>query len=418
MSRNLKALIAIPTYNHGATIHGVVKGVLSQISARRPAAGDVELARTVLVVDDGSEIPVAGRLAGLPNVQVLRHEKNQGKGAAILTALDEAAKIGASHLITLDADAQHNPEDIPKFLAAIKDAPTALLVGERDFTAANVPGSSKFGRWFSNFWLRVHTGCKLGDSQSGFRAYPVDFIRMLTLRERRYAFEVEVLVESAWAGLPLGDVPIEVFYPKREERVSHFKAFADNARISLLNTRLTMRCLVPWPHKTLVEKPENGEGGKAANVSVIRPLQSIRMLLKTGVPPKEVGMSAALGVLVGALPLFGVQTVTVLALAGYLRLNKLAALAANQLCMPPIAPALAIEIGYFIRHGRFLTEVSLEVLGKQAHLRLFEWLLGGLLLGPALAVIVGLSAYFLAMGVNHNLRALANHNPKDHDARK
>ena len=189
-------LVAVPLYNHGATVSDVVQRCLKQ----HPH---------VLVVDDGSSDGGAHNLADLP-IALLSHEVNRGKGEAILTAADYARQHGFSHIVTIDADAQHHPEDLPLFFAAITTEPLAIYVGLRDFDTVNIPNSSRFGRQFSNFWLRVETGCKLGDVQSGYRAYPVQVLDHLTFTDQRYSFEVEVLVKASWAGVPLHDVPIQV----------------------------------------------------------------------------------------------------------------------------------------------------------------------------------------------------------------
>ena len=97
---------------------------------------------------------------------------------------------------------------------------------------ADTPGVSRFGRRFSNFWLKAATGVSLPDSQSGFRAYPVAVLRALECSGRRYEYEVEILVRAAWAGLALDSVDISVHYDAPENRVSHFKPFLDNLRIS------------------------------------------------------------------------------------------------------------------------------------------------------------------------------------------
>ena len=112
--------------------------------------------------------------------------------------------------------------------------------------------------------------------------------------------------------------------------------------------------------------------------------------------PARLGAAGALGVFLGALPLIAFHTVAILFTAGFLRLNKIGAVAASQLCMPPLVPALCIEVGYFMRHGRFLTEISLETLGYQALERIYEWLIGSLLLAPALAALVGGVVYVMA----------------------
>ena len=368
-----RLLVAIPVYNHGQTLRDVVERTL----AVHP---------DVLVVDDGSTDGGCATLQGLP-VRVLRHERNLGKGRAIMTAAREADRLGMTHLATIDSDGQHDPADLTNFLRLLRSEPEALVVGTRRF-GPDVPGSSRFGRSFSNFWLRVQTGVSLGDTQSGFRVYPVAVLLQLPLRETGYSFEIEVLVRASWAKVPLRDVEISVIYPP--DRVSHFQMLRDNVRASLLNARLTMRTILPWPHRPLVL-------GTPSGVTALHPLRAIRALLSENSTPRELALASALGVFIGTLPIFGIHTVAILIAAAFLRLNRLAAVTASQVTMPPLVPALAVEVGHFMRYGEFLTEFSMRTLGTEGLDRLWEWLLGSLLLGPLFALIAGLVTYVLAV---------------------
>ncbi len=388
-----RLLVVVPVYNHGATLRQVVEGVLA-------------IHPEVLVVDDGSTDSGLEQIADLP-VQVRVHQTNQGKGAAIRTAAEAAAAFGATHIVTIDADAQHDPGDLPIFFDALRNHPLAVIVGVRDFATANVPRASRFGRWFSNFWLRVQTGRKLLDTQSGFRAYPTAVFEHLKFTETRYAFEVEVLVRSAWAGLDLLDVPVRVHYPPAQQRISHFRAFMDNARISWLNTRLTLRSMLPWPHHRIIQRTQ-GSAADSAAISVIRPIQSLKILLRDAVTPSGLAKAAFLGVFLGTLPLVGIHTMAILFTAGYLGRNRVVAVAASQLCMPPLVPALCIEVGHYLRHGSFLTEFTIQTLGHQAPARLWEWVLGSLVLAPILASLVAgatfMTAHFLLLSIRRNAK--------------
>jgi len=379
-----KIFVAVPVYNHAATLRQVVEGLLRHH-------------QQVLVVDDGSSDDVTAAIADLP-IELLQHQRNLGKGAALRTAAAWGLELGMRHMVTIDADGQHDPDDLPRFLDEIEKHPQALIVGHRDFAQASIPGSSRFGRQFSNFWLRVQTGRQLKDSQSGFRAYPLMIFEHLNFWTRRYNFEVEVLVRSAWAGLELRDLDIAVYYPPGDERISHFRGFMDNWRLTLLNTHLTLRSIVPWPHRKIIEHPV-GEAGELKTVSVIHPLRSIRQLLQENSSPQRLAVAAGVGVLLGTLPLLFSHTIVILMVCGFFRLNKVAAVSSSQLCMPPIVPALCIELGYYMRHGHWLTELSLQTLGYQALQRLYEWFLGSLLLAPLLALLVGGLTLLLAQAV-------------------
>ncbi len=348
----------------------------------------------LLVVDDGSTDSGADVLDGI-HVPVVRHPENRGKGAAIQTAAREARRMGMTHIITLDADGQHDPADIPLFIPEIMENPEAVIVGNRRLSGSGAPFSSRFGRSFSNFWFRVQTGLKVRDTQCGFRAYPIFALNDLTLYEKRYSFEVEVLVKAAWAGLSLKNVDVSVHYPPKKSRVSHFRPFMDNLRISLLNTRLTARALVPWPHPQILEK-----GCPHARITPLHPIRSLKTLLKQNLTPGKAAVSGALGVFLGTLPAIGFHTLLILTVAGYFRLNRMTALAASQLCAPPLVPALCIEAGHYLRHGRFLTEISLETLGHQGLQRLLEWGLGSVLLAPLLGAVIGAGIYLIAVGIS------------------
>ncbi len=369
-AEKIKPLIVIPVYNHAATLREVVDRTLR-------VCGDI------LVVDDGSTDGSTEAINGL-QVRLIRHDKNMGKGAAILTAVEEARKFGMTHIITIDADGQHDPADVKFFMPVIEKEPLAIVVGKRGFNVENVPFSSRFGRVFSNFWLRVQTGYSLKDTQSGFRAYPIALFDKLRLYDRHYSFEIEVLVKAAWAGIALKEVDISVHYPEREMRVSHFRPFMDNLRLTILNTRLTVRALLPLPHRRFVETADND-----IKVSILHPVESLKVLLKRNVSPERLAASGGLGVFLGAFPLIACQALVILASANYLRLNKYAALATSQICNPPIVPALCIETGYLIRHGRFLTEISLKTLGYQGLERILEWIIGAFVLGPLMGLITG-----------------------------
>ncbi|WP_420251010.1 MULTISPECIES: DUF2062 domain-containing protein [unclassified Maridesulfovibrio] len=377
----VKPLIVIPVYNHGATLREVARRALNY--------GEV------LIIDDGSTDGGSDKVRDL-DLTVVSHSENLGKGQAILTAADKARELGKTHIITIDADGQHFPEDLPIFLEAIEQSPEAIFVGSRNFEGQNVPGASKFGRSFSNFWLRVQTGIKLSDVQSGFRAYPLEIFSVVNTSETRYAFEVEILVKSAWAGYELKDLPIEVHYPSPDERVSHFDAIKDNVRISLLNTKLTMRSFMPVPHRQY-DKDKDGK------ITPIHPLRSLRILLSKDETPLNLAIAGAMGMLLGTLPLIAMHSIAILFLCSFFRLSKITGLAVSQLCIPPLVPALCIEVGHYMRYNQFLTEISLQTLGYEALDRFYEWVLGSLVLGPSFAAIIGITIYIMAFTIKRFL---------------
>ena len=217
----------IPVFNHSETVKKVVEGAALFFDNR------------VVIVDDGStDANIAEILNGM-DITVLTHKHNCGKGEALRTGAEYVGEQGGKYIITLDADGQHNPADIAKFIPHITEDADNIIIGTRHFDSEHVPERSKFGRKFSNFWINFETGADVHDSQSGFRGYPTELLTDKKFASGHYAFETEILVRGVWSGLKIVNVDISVFYPERGKRITHFRPFLDNLRISLLHSRLT-----------------------------------------------------------------------------------------------------------------------------------------------------------------------------------
>lgn len=238
--RQHKACVVMPTYNNGTTLHDVVERVLG-------FCGDV------IVVDDGCTDNSMEVLQGFgDSITIVVYGRNRGKGYALKRGFEKAVQMGYDYALTIDSDGQHFPEDIPLFAEALEAHPEALIVGSRNLNHENMPSQSTFANKFSNFWFRVQTGINLPDTQTGFRLYPLRHMPNLGLLTSRYEAELELLVFSAWRGTDLVPVKINVFYPKAEERVSHFRPFWDFFRISVLNTFLCfIAVFYGWPARLI-----------------------------------------------------------------------------------------------------------------------------------------------------------------------
>ena len=220
--------VLIPTYNNAGTVGHVVTETLKYCD-------------NVIVVNDGSTDGTAEILAGIEGIDVVGYAKNCGKGTALKRGFKHARERGFKYAITMDSDGQHYPEDIELFAKAIVENPGSLIVGKRDLSDVDIKGSSTFANKFSNFWFFVQTGQYLADTQTGYRAYPLDKLHWLSLLTSRYEAELELLAFASWNGVRIVSIPINVYYPPRAERVTHFKPGLDFTRISILNTVL---CLV------------------------------------------------------------------------------------------------------------------------------------------------------------------------------
>ncbi len=224
--------VIIPTYNNETTIVDVVNRTLVQCS-------------DVIVVCDGCTDATASKLSEIQDIHIVSLPHNQGKGAALTVGFRKAKDLGYSFAITLDADGQHFPEDIPAMLSANKNHSDAIIVGSRkNLDKAERSAGSKFANSFSNFWFAVQTGHYIDDTQTGYRLYPLKQLYWLPLITSRYEAELELLVYASWNGVKITTVPVNVYYPTREERVSHFRPAYDFTRISILNTILCVFALI------------------------------------------------------------------------------------------------------------------------------------------------------------------------------
>jgi len=208
-------IIAIPCYEGAAHIGRVVT------EAR--ASG-----LPVLVVDDGSSDD-SGARAEAAGAVVIRHAVNQGKGAALASAFAWAQKEGATAMLTLDADGQHNPAEISKLVAAHEATPNALVIGVRSFDPTRMPQRSRIGNRISTWWISRFAGRVYHDTQSGFRVYPRSLVEHGHLHTRHFETETELLLLAAKQNLPLVEVPIETIYA--DGRVTHFHGFRDTLRV-------------------------------------------------------------------------------------------------------------------------------------------------------------------------------------------
>ena len=226
--------VIVPTYNNDKTIVDVLRRIQAYT-------------HNIIVVNDGSTpetmetLTVAFDASELP--EIVDYTPNRGKGYALMRGFRRALELGYRHAVTIDSDGQHFPEDIPAIMDCHSANKGALVVGSRNLTADNMPSKNTFANKFSNFWFRLQTGIPLEDTQSGYRLYPLEAINLRWPITPRYEAELELLVFSAWRGVPVVSVPVRVYYPPEGERVSHFRPFWDFFRISVLNSILTFGAL-------------------------------------------------------------------------------------------------------------------------------------------------------------------------------
>ncbi|MCP4694584.1 MAG: DUF2062 domain-containing protein [Desulfobacterales bacterium] len=346
----------------------------------------------VLVVD-GADI--AGEMTG-SDVHLVSRPGTPGRGEVVRAGIEAAHEMGATHLVVLDPGMGDDPDDFNRFPPLIRESPDAVIVGARDFQSNTASGRAPAGGRIANIVFRIQTGQSLKDAAGSFRAYPLAVLDNLKLYQRGRAFDVEVLVKAAWAGVQIREVDVSWREPSRPGLADRLLT---SPWIGVLNFHYIMRSITPLPHRKIVEAAD----APGSKISALHPIRSLKTLLTENITPGRLAAAGALGVYLGALPLLMFHTVAILLAANFFRLNKVAAVSASQLCMPPLVPALCIEAGYFMRHGKFLTEFSLETIGYQALERLYEWVIGSMVLAPALAAVAAGVIYVAALLVNRTL---------------
>ena len=222
-------IVIAPTYNNAGTLEHVLHRIIA-------------MQIPLCVVNDGSTDDTQQILTGLheshPNVHVLIHQKNLGKAAAMLTGFHYATEHGFTHAITIDTDAQHDPEEITLLIEAATYEPNNLIVGSRKDEEGRKPLRNRIGRSVSDFLTKLQTGRTLGDTQCGFRVYPLDVVNNIHCSSGRYNFETEFIIRAARAGVGITQTPITSRYFDKSERVSHFRPFGDSLAAVCLHLRM------------------------------------------------------------------------------------------------------------------------------------------------------------------------------------
>ena len=239
MSADFRPVVIIPCRNHGLTVEKVLEGL-------------EPLGLPVIVVDDGSDAVTREALDELaprcPEMTLLRHEVNRGKGAALTTGLHYAEKEGYTHALQVDADGQHDLADAPTLLESAKRDPNALW-SARPLYDESVPKKRLIGRYVTHVWVWIETlSFEIVDSMCGYRVYPI--APTLAILKTKHVgqfmdFDTEIMVRFYWKGLRVRFVPSRVIYP--EDGYSNFRMWEDNVRISKMHTRLCIESPLWWP---------------------------------------------------------------------------------------------------------------------------------------------------------------------------
>lgn len=366
--------VIIPTYNNQKTLQRVIDGVLN-------------ITQNCIIVNDGSTDDTRSILKNYPQLIQIHFPQNKGKGIALREGFKKAKELNFRYAITIDSDGQHYPDDIPHFLKAIENQnQDVLLIGSRNMNQDGVPKKSSFGNKFSNFWFWFETGIKLEDTQSGYRLYPLNLIPKKFFT-RKFEFEIEVIVRTAWNNVPVKNIPIKILYDP-DERVSHFRPFRDFSRISVLNTVLVIIALLYIKPRDFIRKLLKKKFKDFVREDILASSDS----------NSKKAFSIALGVFIGISPFWGFQTILVISLALLLRLNKVLAFTFSNISFPPFIPFIifgSLKIGSLFvgstKPLRFDNSITLDVVKSN----LSQYIVGSFVLAALSAIAFGLGSYLL-----------------------
>lgn len=251
----------IPAYQETGTIRALVQHALTKCPR-------------VVVVDDGSGDDTGAQLHDLP-VTVLRHEINKGKAASLRTAFAYALGEGACCAIAMDGDGQHNPADLPELLSAWQAHPERIVIGSRLHDRAQFPPARYRANRVACFWISWAAGHPIADSQSGFRVYSRDVMKIAIsrrVRGSRFTFESELLIEGARDGHQTLAVAIPGRYPANA-RASHFRPVVDIAKIVVMVAgRLLRQGMAPLGLWRSLKKPVVLAGRSATSLDRAPPV--------------------------------------------------------------------------------------------------------------------------------------------------
>ena len=207
----MKYAVLIPAYNASHTLGELLSRTIPVISTDN-----------IIVIDDGSTDSTA-QIAEHYHVQLFRHHANRGKGAALQTGFDRCLERGYDAVITMDADLQHRPEDIPRFIERHRLLRRNIIIGSRLHQLKGMPFHRILSNTITTFLVRARTGVDVADSQSGFRFISMDVVTSIRLDSTGYEAETELLIKAALKGFTVDAIPIDTIYAGEKSHMKHIE---------------------------------------------------------------------------------------------------------------------------------------------------------------------------------------------------
>jgi uncharacterized protein (DUF2062 family) len=350
----IRIRLCIPRYNNPLILEQLVVNCLEETDL------------PVLVVDEGSDLPVEAALFRRKEIelalragrlQVLGMGEEKGKGSAIQAVIADSAKRGFTHLLTMDADGAHLAREVKVLVAASSEYPDDLIMANRTLAGLDVRSGNRSRRRFSDFLVQYETKMRIRDPGSGFRIYPLASVQNTRFRGKGSDFEIEALIRLLWKNVAVREVDTAIRFTEPEQRVSRWKRFTHNLRLSFLNTVL-------------------------ATLS----------LLKTHRTPAEVGAAIGAGVFLGCTPFLGFHTFLAMVLSFLFRLNFVYVWLGTQISNPFLVGFLTVaSVGV----GRYVVRTPSHTVAGFS----LEWLVGSLFVGGVLGLVSGVTSYLVAKEV-------------------
>jgi glycosyltransferase involved in cell wall biosynthesis len=205
-----KTAAVLPAYNAARHLTSVIADVEKYLPKKQ-----------IIIVDDGSADDTKG-VAGEAGVVVVVHPVNQGKGAALVSGARKAIALGMDYIITLDADGQHDPAEIPNFAEHARKTGADIICGNRMDDRRDMPAIRVFANSTTSWFVTLRTGIKIPDSQNWYRMLKTDVFKKITLVTKRYDTESEILIKTAGIGGKIESVPVQTIYGTETSSVHPF----------------------------------------------------------------------------------------------------------------------------------------------------------------------------------------------------
>jgi len=203
-----KIAAVIPFFNESRTIHQIINNTLKYVDC-------------IIAVDDGSTDGSSNKIPENKNITLIKIKENKGKGFALRKGLIEGVKKEYDQIITIDADLQHNPDEIPLLLHELKNFD--IVIGNRLNNIVNMPLHRKMSNKITSFLLSLKTGVNIIDSQCGFRAYKAEVIKNIITVKNGYEAESEILIKASRKGYKIGFTDISTIYGNEQSKMSPVK---------------------------------------------------------------------------------------------------------------------------------------------------------------------------------------------------